>query len=176
MKLTSKLLMLMILSTAYLLSSIALPQSFTSSFSQKITNPKGKVIRYSGKVYFSNHKLFKWKYTRPTKKEVCSNGKEILIVDHDLEQVSAYFIKKGIDISNILKRARLYSTNIYVARYEKTKYTIRLNQNQLQSIAYYDELDNKVQIVFKNMRYRNGNISSKTMQCIYPRSYDFIDG
>ena len=168
--------MLMILSTVYLISSITLPPNFKANFSQKITNPKGKVIRYSGRVYFSNKSMFKWKYTRPTKKEVCTNGTNILIVDHDLEQVSKYFVKNGINISKILKRAQRYKKNIYLTRYKKRRYTIQLNNNRLQAIAYFDDLDNKVQIVFSDMRYANGRLPSKLMKCTYPRSYDWIEG
>ena len=34
--------------------SINIPQNFQANFTQKITNPKKKVINYSGKVYFSD--------------------------------------------------------------------------------------------------------------------------
>jgi outer membrane lipoprotein carrier protein len=64
-----------------------------------------------------------------------------------------------------------------VAELEGKKYTIQLDKQQrLQSIAYFDELDNKVQIVFKHMKYRNGKLSSKEMQCNYPAVYDLIRG
>ena len=38
-------------------------------FTQKITNPKKKVINYSGKVSFSDKVLLKWEYVKPTKKK-----------------------------------------------------------------------------------------------------------
>ena len=160
-----------------LYSSIELPASFQADFTQMITNTKQKVIRYSGKVIFSDKKFFKWMYLSPTKKEVCTDGIELLIVDHDLEQVSAYYMAKGLDISKVLSNAKLYKEHIYVAEYEGKKYTIQLNdKGQLQSIAYYDELDNKVQIVFENIEYAKSILDRKKLQCNYPEAYDVIRG
>jgi len=163
--------------SSLLFSDIKLPDNFSSEFTQMITNTKQKVINYSGKVRFSDSKLFKWSYLEPTKKEVCTDGSELLVVDHDLEQVSAYYIAKGLDIAKVLKNAKLHTENIYVAIFDDRKYTIQLDKQQrLHSIAYFDELDNKVQIVFKHMKYRNGKLSTKEMQCNYPAAYDLIRG
>ncbi len=172
----TKLLGVILLSTL-LFSDIKLPENFSADFTQLITNTKKKVIHYSGTVRFTDDKLFKWSYLEPTKKEVCTDGKELIVVDHDLEQVSAYYISKGLDISKVLSKAKLHSKNIYVAEFDGTKYTIQLDSAQkLQSIAYFDELDNKVQIVFKDMHYGKGNLPSKEMKCNYPIDYDVIRG
>ncbi len=172
-----RLLLLLLLTSSLLTANIELPENFQADFSQKITNTKGKVINYIGKVRFSNENLFKWSYEEPTKKEVCTNGLELLVVDHDLEQVSAYLIDKGIDIAKILKNATLYSEYIYVAKYENKKYTIQVDKKQkLHSIAYFDDLDNKVQIVFKHMKYGKGNLPTQSMKCNYPKNYDMIRG
>lgn len=171
-----RLLSLLLLLSSMACAAIGLPENFQADFTQKITNTKGKVIEYRGKVAFSNKTLFKWSYTQPTKKEVCTNGSELLVVDHDLEQVSSYYITKGIDIAKVLENAKLHSTNIYVAQYEGKQYTIQLNKKKLQSIAYFDDLENKVQIVFKNMKYGKGNLPGKMMKCNYPKDYDMIRG
>ncbi|MEA1953213.1 MAG: LolA-like outer membrane lipoprotein chaperone [Campylobacterota bacterium] len=158
-------------------SVINLPENFKANFTQKISNVKNKSINYSGKVRFSDKSLLKWQYLKPTKKEVCTNGLELWVVDHDLEQVSNYYINKGFNFARILQKAKKHSKNIYVAHYESKSYTIQLNsKKQLHSIAYFDELDNKVQIVFKNIKYGKGKLSSKSMQCNYPKNYDRIEG
>ena len=172
-----RLLSLLLLAISTLSANIELPENFQADFTQKITNTKEKVIAYSGKVRFSNETLFKWSYKEPTKKEVCTNGLELLVVDHDLEQVSAYRISNGIDIAKILKKAKPHSENIYVAAYENKQYTIQVDKKQkLHSIAYFDDLDNKVQIVFKHMKYGKGNLPSQSMKCNYPKNYDMIQG
>jgi outer membrane lipoprotein carrier protein len=172
-----RLLSLLLLALSLLSANIELPDNFQADFTQKITNTKQKVITYSGKVRFSDVTLFKWSYEEPTKKEVCTNGLELLVVDHDLEQVSAYLISQGIDIAKILKKAILHSDHIYVAEYENKKYTIQVDRKgKLHSIAYYDDLDNKVQIVFKHMKYGKGNLPTQSMKCNYPKNYDMIQG
>ncbi len=172
-----KELFLILCFTTLLSSTIHLPHSFEADFSQTITNTKNKILHYNGKVYFSDTKYFKWQYVEPTQKEVCTDGVELLVVDHDLEQVSSYYIAKGLDISKILQEAKKHSQNIYVALYESKKYTIQVNsKKRLQSIAYFDDLDNKVQILFKHIKYRKNNFSSKVMRCTYPSEYDMIRG
>jgi len=172
-----RLLSLLLLLSSMLFASIELPENFQANFEQKITNTKDKVIKYEGKVLFSNKDEFKWSYLSPTKKEVCTNSIELLVVDHDLEQVSIYYITKGLDISKVLHKAKRHNKNIYVAEYEGINYTIQLdNKEKLHSIAYYDELENKVQIVFKNMHYGTGKLSSEKMKCNYPNNYDMIRG
>jgi outer membrane lipoprotein carrier protein len=172
-----KLLLSFLLLNSILFAKIVLPDNFQANFKQMITNTKGKVIHYKGKVYFSEHTVFKWAYLEPTQKEVCTNGDELLVVDHDLEQVSSYYISKGLDISKVLEKATLHSKNIYVASYENKKYTIQLDhKKRLQSIAYFDDLDNKVQILFTGMKYAKGNLKKKTMQCHFPKDYDMIRG
>ncbi|QOR62579.1 LolA-like outer membrane lipoprotein chaperone [Sulfurovum sp. ST-21] len=156
---------------------IILPEHFTAGFAQTITNPKNKVIRYSGKVAFSHENFLKWTYLKPTKKEVCTDGKEVLVVDHDLEQTSAYRINKGFDLTQIIKEAKPYKDDIYVTEYAGKRYTIRLDsKGRLQSVAYYDDLDNKVQILFTGMRYGKGVLPAEVMKCNYPASYDVIRG
>ena len=172
-----KQLFIILCFTSLVFSTIHLPQSFEADFSQTITNTKNKVLHYNGKVYFSESKHFKWQYIEPTQKEVCTDGVELLVVDHDLEQVSSYYISQGLDISKILQKASKYSQNIYVALYENKKYTIQIDsKKRLQSIAYFDNLDNKVQIVFKHIKYRKSKFSSKIMHCAYPNDYDMIRG
>jgi len=171
-------LFLMLLSGLFLFAaSINIPQNFQANFTQKITNPKKKVINYAGKVYFSEPAKLKWSYTKPTKKEVCTNGKELLVVDHDLEQVSEYKINKGFNLSKILKNAKLYKDNIYLATYSGKKYTIVVDKNRrMRAVAYFDDLDNKVQISFSRIKYGKGKLSAKKMTCKKPKNYDLIRG
>jgi len=158
-------------------ASIILPENFQANFTQKITNTKKKTINYAGKVRFSNESMLKWTYIKPTKKEVCTDGRELTVVDHDLEQVSNYLIDKGFNFTKILKQAKPHSKNIYVAKYQNKSYTIQVDGKQrLHSIAYFDDLDNKVQIVFKKVKYGKGSLSKKSMACKVPKDYDVIRG
>jgi len=156
---------------------VTLPTNFKADFTQMITNPKGKMIVYRGKVRYSTPSLMKWAYVKPTKKEVCTDGKALTVVDHDLEQVSTYFISKGFNLNEIIKKAKKHSQDIYVAHYEGKSYTLKTDgKKRLQSIAYYDDLDNKVQIIFKNIKYGKSPLGVQSMTCSAPRDYDKIRG
>lgn len=172
-----KTLLLFLSLSSLLFSSIELPPHFRADFIQKVTNSKNKILKYKGKITFSDKKHFKWEYKEPSKKEVCTDGFNLRVVDHDLEQVSSYFITQGLDISKVLSQAKVHQKNIYIAKYKEKTYTIQVdNKKQLHSIAYFDELDNKVQIIFKNMYYGKKSLSPKKMECTYPITYDMIRG
>ena len=173
-------------------ADILLPETFTTDFEQTITNEKGKVIKYEGKVLFKNIKeilstpeggdetytrsLFKWTYSSPTQKEVCTNGVELTVVDHDLEQVSHYLINDGIDLEQVMKLAKPLTTTDYKATYKDIEYLISMDKNQhLKKIVYVDSLDNKVKIVFKNMNY-NSLVKEQELECNAPAEYDIIEG
>lgn len=170
-------LLLLVLGMSLHAASIDLPENFTSHFKQQITNPKGKMIHYRGSVRFTDKTNFKWEYTYPTKKEVCTDGYNVKVVDHDLEQVSFYEISKTFDLSKVLAEAKHYKPSIYLATYEGKQYTIKLDaKKHLSSVAYFDNLDNKVQILFTDMQYGAKKLSKKSMQCEHPKEYDLIRG
>ena len=158
-------------------AEIAIPEHFEADFVQMVTNPKKKVITYEGDVKFSDSNKMKWKYSKPTQKEVCTNGKDLLVVDHDLEQASYYRIRDGFDLLSILKSAKKHKDHIYLASYQDKTYTIKTAKDDtIQSVAYYDDLDNKVQILFKKMRYGKGKLDPTGMKCQIPKTYDIIKG
>jgi len=172
-----QLLLIFSLSIFVYAESIKIPENFQANFTQMITNPKKKVINYSGKVYFSEGSKLKWEYKKPTKKEVCTNGSELVVVDHDLEQVSEYQINKGFNLSKILRKAKFHKGNLYLADYNGKKYTIQVDKKKrLQAVAYFDDLDNKVQIAFRKVKYGKGKLPSRKMTCDYPKNYDMIRG
>jgi len=173
-KMKHLLLLLSLGSIAF--GTINVPQSFDAHFKQTITNSDAKAIAYQEEIHFSTPKRFRWDYTHPTQKEVCSDGDEIIIVDHDLEQVSSYSMQESIDIVEILESAKLYSPNIYLATYQEQTYTIQIHNNKLHSIAYFDTLENKVQILFSDMVYSTKTLSQTRMGCRYPKQYDIIEG
>ena len=187
-----KLLLLLLIFIVSLSASITLPSNFTTNFQQTITNDHGKVINYKGKVYFKDlvetiaddsgieqsytRSLFKWNYTAPSKKEVCTDGIQLTVVDHDLEQVADYLVDEGIDLKAILSVSKKISATDYQASYKDIEYLITLDsENQLSKIVYVDNLDNRVKILFSNMKY-NGTVDTNLLECTAPKEYDRIKG
>ncbi len=155
----------------------SLPKSFKANFKQSITSDRGKKISYSGSILFSSPKSFKWKYRSPTKKDICTDENELIVVDHDLEQVSRFIMDRGLNLSAILANAKEHRKSVYIASYNGKSYTIQVDsKNRLSRIAYKDDLDNNVLIVFSGMRYNQKSYSDKKMRCDMPTSYDQIEG
>jgi len=172
-----KLLFFSMLSASLLASAITLPEKFEADFKQKITNPDKKVINYSGRVRFSDKKMLKWVYSEPAKKEVCTNGSNLTVVDHNLEQVS-YYLTDGFDLSTIIDSTKPYkeTKTVFVATFGGKHVTIQIDaQKQLSRIAYIDDLDNEVLIIFEKMRYGKGSFEMESMLCRAPDSYDVIE-
>ncbi len=156
-------------------NNIKIPASFSAKFTQKVTTDKKKVIKYSGNILLNNGGKMKWSYRQPTKKEVCSSKNIFMVVDHDLEQVSFYKVDKALNLSHILKSAKLYKGRLYTARFGDSTYTFSLDKKgQISQLAFKDSLDNVVNIHFLDMKYSNKINSSKNMKCPYPKAYDLI--
>ncbi|SFV51527.1 Outer membrane lipoprotein carrier protein LolA [hydrothermal vent metagenome] len=157
-------------------SILSLPNSFKADFQQIITSDNGKKITYNGSILFSSPKQFKWSYKSPTQKDICTDNAELIVVDHDLEQVSRFVIDRGLNLSAILANAKERRESVYIASYGGKSYTIQVDRkNQLSRIAYKDDLDNNVLIIFSHMRYNKKSYSSKKMRCRVPASYDKIE-
>ncbi len=172
-----KVIILLLTVSSFLSAEIRIPISFSSNFTQKITSSKKKVIKYSGSILLNSSGELKWSYKEPTKKEVCSTGQEVIVVDHDLEQVSFHMLNKSLDLTEVLKKARYHKGNLYIATYQDRHYTFSIDKNgRIDQIAFKDELDNVVNIHFQNMHYQKKPNSSKKMQCPYPKDYDIIRG
>lgn len=155
--------------------NIKLPVAFKANFLQQVTNTKGKVIKYRGHIYYNSPSRTKWIYKSPTKKEVCTRGRKLTVIDHDLEQVSYFNINKGFNLSRVLRKARHHKGNMYVTTYKGKYYTIVLDKKgQVQQIAYKDNLDNTVNIIFTAIKYRNSLFPSSKFICASPKSYDIV--
>ena len=174
-------------------AGIVLPNNFETDFKQTITNEKGKTINYSGDIKFKQEitvlfdengaereissKLFKWSYKTPTQKEVCTDGVQLMVIDHDLEQISRYLIDDGLDLEEVLKVAKKISTTDYTALYKDIEYIITVDKSdRLLKIFYTDTLDNRVKILFENMSYDIKKFNDSGLECEEPKDYDIIEG
>lgn len=163
-----------ILPIVVIANQIALPDGFGADFTQEITTPEKEKITYKGKIDFLAPSVFKWTYKIPTSKEVCTNGSELVVVDHDLEQVSFFVIDKGLNLPEVIANAKLVRPTVYTAKYQQKEYTLQVDaKGRLSRIAYYDELDNTVLIIFSQLK--EAKPSYEVLQCSYPEHYDLVE-
>ena len=159
-----------------LLGEIRVPVHVSGTFVQKVTTPKKKVVRYTGELLLNRSREFRWRYKTPTKREICGDGDRVRVIDHRLQQVVVYKVGSLLDLMQLLKRAKRYRGDLYVARYHGVQYTLKIDpKGQLEQIAYKDNMDNVVNIHFYNIHYGDVPFSAKRLRCPAPKTYDVIE-
>ncbi len=176
MKKSLSVLALLAFSSVYSFAGgISIPTAFKANFTQIVKNPKGKSIKYKGKIVFNSPSETKWTYRSPTKKEVCTSGSQLVVVDHDLEQVSYFNIDRGLNLARVLRSAKLHHGRTYVTKFKGKYYTVVLTKSRkIEQIAYNDNLDNQVNIIFTNTKYSDKLLPARKFVCARPRGYDAI--
>lgn len=160
-----------------LVGEIRVPVYVSATFVQKVTTPKKKVIRYTGDLLLNRSREFRWRYTSPAKREICGDGDRVRVIDHRLKQVVVYKVGSLLDLMQLLKRAKPYRGDLYLARYHGTRYTLKIDaRGQLEQVAYKDEMDNVVNIHFYHVHYGDTPFPAARLRCRVPQSYDVIQG
>jgi outer membrane lipoprotein carrier protein len=135
-------------------------KTFKSDFTQNITNPSGKTITYSGDIVANDNNMYIWTYNEPIVKQVYIIQNDVIINEPELEQTIYTTLNTQINLFQLIKEAKQISQHEYISIFNEIEYTLYLKDDLLQSIAYKDEIDNKVSIIFKNQQI-NQKIDSK---------------
>ncbi|CAM4045651.1 LolA-like outer membrane lipoprotein chaperone [Campylobacter armoricus] len=146
-------------------------ENFSSNFEQKISNKNSSLI-YKGDFIITQNKAF-WNYTKPNKKQIYINNKEVVIIEPELEQAIYTQLQNLPNLQKIFKQAKKISQELYEAKYENTTYNIKIKNNQLENISYKDELENFIVIYFYNQQF-NQKINSEIFIPKIPSHYDII--
>lgn len=131
-----------------------------SSMLQETTNQSGTLI--------VNKNKFKWTFTNPIGKEILFNGKELVHVEKEKDQVMV--TKKKIANPKQLVWLQLFNnpnkikvklfdkdSNTYTVSLDKYKLKIKLNKEDINSITYYDELDSSIELVFNKTKFKDSS-------------------
>lgn len=168
-----KYLLITILLISQAFASLEQINSFEADFSQSITDDKNKVLVYNGHVMASKPQNAKWSYYKPVKKDVYINKFEVVVVEPEIEQVIVRRVESKLDFFKMISNAKEIEKNVYIANFKDSKFTIVQSDNSIESISYIDEFENRVKIVFKNIK-QNHSIDLKIFTPIFPLYYDII--
>ncbi|AXP08538.1 LolA-like outer membrane lipoprotein chaperone [Campylobacter hepaticus] len=146
-------------------------KAFSSDFVQTVTSKNSK-LSYSGHFIFDQNRAY-WVYHSPSKKEIYIHNNEVTIIEHDLEQVIFSHLDNIPNLNEIFKKAKVINKDKLIAKYENIDYTIKLHQDQIQSISYQDEFENNVVIVLSH-QLKNPRIKAEIFQAHIPKNYDII--
>jgi outer membrane lipoprotein carrier protein len=155
-----KVLIIILLTFYQLFAQI---KTYQASFIQTVTNPSGKVINYEGSIYIKQPNKMLWKYKTPVEKYVYMDDLKIIIDEPELEQAIYTQLTDEINVISFLNNPKLIDD----------KYKVTFETKKLKSIEYNDEMENKIKILFKNIKI-NDNIADQLFQFIAPLDYDII--
>ncbi len=144
-------------------------KTYEAKFSQMITNPSGKTITYTGIIYIKAPNNMKWQYLTPVRKNIIMKDEKIIIDEPELEQAIYTQLTDEINLIELLNNPDKID--------EKYKLTFtnknNLEPKKLTDIQYEDELENKINISFTNIKI-NKEIKSFRFMFVAPSFYDII--
>ncbi|TEY03503.1 LolA-like outer membrane lipoprotein chaperone [Campylobacter sp. US33a] len=146
-------------------------KTFSSDFLQRVDS-KSNSIEYKGNFILTQNQAF-WNYTYPSNKQIYIQNNEIIIIEHDLEQAIFAKLQTLPNLSKIFKQATKIDTNLYEAKYQNITYKITLENDEIKSISYQDELENIITIVLNNVK-RDEIIDKQIFEAKIPPHYDTI--
>ncbi len=148
-------------------------KSFKAQFIQTITNSSNSNIEYKGEVFIKNSGKVLWKYKTPIIKNVYINQNFAIIDEPALEQAIFTSLDDEMNIIKLLNSAKKIDKNTYKTKFYNIEYNIFVKDNQISSISYSDELENKVLISFFNIE-QNIPIDDMIFKFSAPNYYDII--
>lgn len=148
--------------------------SYEATFIQTVTDPKGKVIKYSGDVILSAPNNARWHYQEPIEKILYISELKVFLVEPELEQVIINRLEKHIDVFSILDKAKKIKDDRFETKFGDKIYTIVYKNSDIVSIEYKDELDNSVKILFSK-QIKNKDYNINIFKPLIPNGYDVIN-
>lgn len=150
-------------------------KTLQGDFMQEITTLEGETIVYHGKLYLKKPVHVRWDYVSPTTKHLYFDGKEAMIYEPKLEQVTIITIDdKVLDFSALLRNAKKQKDGRYRAMIEGKEYVLNVDSKELPaSIEYLDEFENHVKIMFENCR-SNVKIADSVFEFHPPSHVDIV--
>lgn len=142
-----------------------------ASFTQ-YTKSQGNTLVYGGKLYVKSPARAKWIYENPTQKEIYINEGKAVVYEPLLEQASMGHAK--IDFLKILRQATRQPDGTYTTEFENIRYTLLLEKDLPKKLAFVDEFDNVVEIIFSKVQI-NTPINESEFVFTAPAGVDIIE-
>ncbi|MCV6608064.1 MAG: LolA-like outer membrane lipoprotein chaperone, partial [Campylobacterales bacterium] len=150
---------LLLLLTTYLFGEPINFKTVEADFIQTVTNDQNKVITYKGKLFLSKDNEARWQYTAPIEKSVISRNNRVSIIEPELYQVTVIKTESELNLVKIYKSS-LKAKNKRIAYFDNMEISIYEDKNFITKLAYKDKIDNKIEIVFSNVK-KNQKLSKE---------------
>jgi len=143
------------------------------NFTQTITNDENSTITYTGSFYATNQQKALWIYKTPVEKKVYFKDKKVAIFEPELEQVIITTLKNSPNITQIIKKAKQITKNLYSTTFDDTQYFIKTKDGRISSINYKDKLENRVKITLSNVE-TNAILDDALFEISIPKDFDIV--
>ncbi len=148
--------------------------SFSADFNQSIQDEHNKTISYQGSIITKRPNFALWHYKTPIEKKLYVYHNVLTVIEPEMEQAIVKRVSDNIDIFNIINNATPLDGNHAEAHYNDQTFLLTFNpKHLLASIAYRDELDNRVTINFSKQQY-NLELNTTLFKAIIPEGFDII--
>ena len=138
----------------------------------QITTSDNNKIEYSGNAVITKGYKSYYEYTKPIKKQVFINEKEIIVYEPHLSQ-AIIFDSKRKGLVDVLNNAKIEGDRI-ISHIDDMTFFVSLDSNDMpQKIEYIDNLDNKIEIILKNVKI-NTDINENIFIFNAPQKTDII--
>jgi len=104
-------------------------ETYRANFVQTITNPNGKIIKYSGVINIKQPAKMLWSYKKPIEKYVYMNNLKIIIDEPELEQAIYTTLTNEINLIDFLNEPDLVDE----------RYKLTFEDDKLKFINYNDD-------------------------------------
>ncbi len=148
-------------------------ETFSADFEQHITDDQNKTLTYHGHLWSKRPNLAQWYYQEPIEKKVFIRGRNVTIVEPDLEQVIMRKIDRDIDLLAILAGSKPLGNGKHEAYFENQRFVITEKEGIIEQISYLDTFDNKVVLNFSKQK-KNAPLADEMFLVSFPRDYDII--
>lgn len=145
-------------------------QSIRADFTQIVDNGS-EAIEYSGSIVASAESMAYWKYETPMIKEVFVQKDSVMIYEPELNQAISHKIKH-LDFVEILNSAQKRGDSL-ISDINGEIFEVVLDGEIPQKVLYTDALDNKVEIILRNVRL-NERIDKEIFTPKIPKDADII--
>lgn len=147
--------------------------SFEAAFEQRIVDENGHSVVYAGHVWAQKPETVRWHYETPVEKDIYISGKDVVVIEPEMEQAIIRTLREDIDFLTIISQAKKTGPDTYEAVYGSQKFTIMLQDGIIVSIAYRDTFENRIELHFSKQS-QNAPIDPTTFHWEIPASYDVI--
>lgn len=161
-----------LLSTTIFANTLSEFKTLSGNFTQNVTNSSNSTIKYSGEVFIKGNNIL-WKYKQPIEKNVYIKDSFVIVDEPEIEQAIFTSVSSELNLINMLKKAKKKSESNYEVEFNNITYKINLDKEVLSKIEYMDQMDNKIEILFKSMK-KNVDIADKIFAFNPPEYYDII--